>query len=487
MRAKLNCLFVAKISELKSKLGKHGVTVRLLMFSVIAICGTSFATSLVLKTSWKGLAFQFLLILVVSLGIIFVYLRELFVKPIGEAIEVTRQIGSGKLDKRIKVRRHDEIGRLSTSINQMTDMLDQRLTEVSLLSQISQESTLSQNTDSVLSLILDKAVTLQKADAGSIMLVDKKNGDLVVKAAKNLGPEVTNKTRISVGQGIAGWVAKEGRPIVVIDGVGSNTEFKGPAKVKNAVSLPIMLDEKAVGVLNLSHKDGSKGKKFSPSDLDFLMTLANHAAAAINNAQLFEELRGNYFSTIQALATAIDAKDPYTHGHSARVAEYAIAAAKELDMTMAQMESIQASAYLHDIGKIGIPGPILTKPGKLTDEEYEIIKTHPLISARILSPVNFNGDVLETVRHHHERVDGQGYPDRLTADNIIVEARILAVADSFDAMISIRPYRPPRTIADAKMELIRCSGTQFDKDIVRAFIKAVNKRQSSESELKIIV
>lgn len=99
MRAKLNCLFMAKISELKSKLGKHGVTVRLLMFSVIAICGTSFATSLALKTSWEGLAFQFLLILVVSLGIIFVYLRELFVKPIGEAIEVTRQIGSGKLDQ----------------------------------------------------------------------------------------------------------------------------------------------------------------------------------------------------------------------------------------------------------------------------------------------------------------------------------------------------------------------------------------------------
>jgi len=472
---------MTSLKQIKTRLAQHGVTIRILFGSGLATTGTVAVVIAADHFGWRHYSIPLSAAMVLTMVIMFLSLKRRFIEPLSHVMQVTDKIGTGLLDERITIHRLDEIGRLSISINAMTDMLEQRLNEVSLLNQISRESTLSQNLSKVLGLILDKAVNMQQADAGSIMLVDKRSGDLIIKAAKNLNPDVRGETRIPVGQGIAGWVAKEGRPIVLIDGVGNDNDFPGSRKVQNAVSLPILLDEQAVGVLNLSYKDGSSGRKFSPSDLDFLTTLANHAAAAINNAQLFEELRGNYFSTIQALAAAIDAKDPYTHGHSARVAEYAIAAAKELDMTMAEMEVIQAAAYLHDVGKIGIPEPILTKPGKLTDEEYEIIKTHPEISARIISPVNFQGEVVSIVRHHHERVDGHGYPDMVRGDKIPLEARILAVADSFDAMISVRPYRPPRSLEDAKMELIRCSGTQFDKEIVRAFIKAVNKTQLPDS------
>lgn len=478
---------MTSLRQIRARLEQHGVTIRILFFSGSAVTATAAVVISADRFGWRHYSLSLTAAMSIALVAMFIYLRERFIKPLNAVIKVTNDIGAGRLEQRIAVYRSDEIGRLGLSINQMTEMLEQRLDEVSLLNQISRESTLSQNLGKVLSLILDKAVNMQQADAGSIMLVDKKSGDLLIKAAQNLNPDVTGETRVPVGQGIAGWVAKEGRPIVLIDGIGEDSGFPGARKVQNAVSLPILLDEQVVGVLNLSYKDGAKGRKFSPTDLDFLTTLANHAAASINNAQLFEELRGNYFSTIQALAAAIDAKDPYTHGHSARVAEYAIAAAKELDMTMGEMEVIQAAAYLHDVGKIGIPEPILTKPGKLTDAEYEIIKTHPEISARIISPVNFQGEVVSIVRHHHERIDGHGYPDMVRGDKIPIEARILAVADSFDAMISVRPYRPPRSLEDAKMELIRCSGTQFDKEIVRAFIKAVNKTQLPDSGTRTLV
>lgn len=471
------------LTKIKTGFIEYGITIRVLALSGVAILATSGVLFAAHTSGWE-LGIPFLLATAVSILVFYVFFRTLFLKRISDVIKTTDEIGGGALDRRITVHRPDEIGRLSWSINHMTEMLEQRLTEVSLLNQISRESTLSQNLTKVLSIILEKAVSSQKADAGSIMLVDKKTGDLLIKATTNPEARLIGEKRVPAGYGIAGWVAKEGRPIVLIDGIGSDRDFPEAKQVQNAVSLPILLDKRVVGVLNLSYKDSAHDKKFSPADLDFLTTLANHAAAAIHNAQLFEELRGNYFSTIQALAAAIDAKDPYTHGHSARVAEYAIAAAKELKMTMAQMELIQAAAYLHDVGKIGIPEPILTKPGKLTDEEYEIIKTHPEISARILSPVNFNGDVIPIVRGHHERYDGHGYPDHVKGPSIPFEARLLAVADSFDAMTSVRPYRPPRTVDDAKNELLRCAGSQFDRDIVEAFIKAVEKTQIRETSIK---
>lgn len=402
-----------------------------------------------------------------TLVFLFISLKIFLAKPIKEVIEVAEKISAGQLNKRINIKREDEIGRLSLTINKLTDSLQSRIKEISLVNQITQESTLSQNLSKVLNLILNCAVDTH-VDTGSIMLLDR-NHDLVVRAASN---ENLIGKRIKFGQGIAGWVAKEKKPLVLIDGIDDPRFSKShQERVKDSVSVPIMLGTKVVGVLNLTAT--RKKHHFTSRDLEFLTTLANQAAGAIYNAQIFEELRNNYFSTIQALAEAIDAKDPYTHGHSARVAEYAVMMAKEAGMTLEEMESLQTAAYLHDIGKIGIPEAILTKPGCLSREEYQIIRTHPEIGARILAPVNFKGDVVPIVRHHHERVDGDGYPDRLKGRRIPYEARILAVADSFDAMTSLRAYRPPRDFESAKAELKRCAGEQFDKEVVNLFLKAI--------------
>lgn len=462
-----------------------GVTLRIMLFCALALLLVSYALDYLQDLTLRDTLFFIVAIVAAILGLLFLYLRHIFIKPIKQIIKATAKTSQGSMGHRISLKRGDEIGVMVDSINQMTDSLEQRLGQLSHLNEISREATRHLDLKKVLSLILDKAVEIEKADSGSIMLMDDKGEELRVKACFNMDEEIARVTKVRVGEGIAGWVAKEAKPLLLINGV----TFSGTRDLKDAVSIPIMLEDKVVGVLNLNNKADAK-HSFSQNDLEFLTTLANQASSFIHNAQLFERLRHNYFSIIQALAAAIDAKDPYTHGHSARVAEYAMATATVMGLPTATVETIQAAGYLHDVGKIGIPELILTKPGKLTDEEFAIIKTHPEISARILSPVTFNGEVATMVRYHHERYDGSGYPDGVKGQNIPLEARILAVADSFDAMTSDRPYRPALDYSVAKQELVKCSGTQFDPEVAAKFIEAVEqsfvvKQEMMEAEAEL--
>jgi putative nucleotidyltransferase with HDIG domain len=196
--------------------------------------------------------------------------------------------------------------------------------------------------------------------------------------------------------------------------------------------------------------------------------------------QKHAELRLAYVSTVRALAEAIDAKDPYTRGHSERVGVYASRIARVLDCEREFIERIYLAGLLHDIGKIGIPDAIITKPDRLTPEEYDEIKRHPEIGARILEPVTFLADVVPCVRHHHEWYDGSsgGYPDRLRADQIPFPSRIILVADTVEAMTSDRPYRKALPVDRVIEELRVFSGTQFDPVAVEAFLSVFeNERE----------
>jgi putative two-component system response regulator len=188
-------------------------------------------------------------------------------------------------------------------------------------------------------------------------------------------------------------------------------------------------------------------------------------------ARRLEEL---FLASIQSLAEALEVKDPYTRGHSIRVSHYSVVIAKELGLDGEMLRQVELGGHVHDIGKIGVREDVLNKPGKLTDEEYEHIMTHPVVGWRILAPLL--GDVpvaLNIVRSHHERFDGRGVPDKLVGSSIPLEARIAAAADSFDAMTSDRPYRPDGLCVDeAVKEILRCSGSQFDPEIVAAFMSA---------------
>ena len=173
---------------------------------------------------------------------------------------------------------------------------------------------------------------------------------------------------------------------------------------------------------------------------------------------------------LTALSSAIEARDPYTRGHSARVTTLAEAVARWLGWTEARIETLRIGGALHDIGKLTVPGRILSKPGPLTEEELESIRMHPEAGARLIEPIQAVRHALPYVLHHHERWDGAGYPHRLQGDAIPVEARVLAVADAFDAMTSDRPYRQALSEQHALVELERCSGNQFDPDLTQAFL-----------------
>ncbi len=191
-------------------------------------------------------------------------------------------------------------------------------------------------------------------------------------------------------------------------------------------------------------------------------------------ARRLEEL---FLASIQSLAEALEVKDPYTRGHSIRVSEYCVVIARELGLDVGMQRQLGLGGHVHDIGKIGVREEVLNKPGKLTDAEYEHIMSHPVVGWRILAPLlSEMPAALNIVRSHHERFDGRGVPDRLTGDEIPLEARIAAAADAFDAMTSDRPYRPDGlSVADAVSEIVRCNGSQFEPNVVAALVRAADR------------
>lgn len=199
--------------------------------------------------------------------------------------------------------------------------------------------------------------------------------------------------------------------------------------------------------------------------------------------ETYEKLENAYMESIETLRQTVDAKDTYTRGHSDRVSEYACLLGKELNLNEDAMKTLKVGGLFHDIGKIGVPDSILLKPGKLTDEEYSEIKNHPTIGAHILSTATIFKDLLPIVKHHHERYDGKGYPSQLQGENIPYLARITAIADTFDAMTSRRPYRNALELEFVITEFEKCSGTQFDPNLAPVWIDILKNKFNEIKEI----
>lgn len=198
--------------------------------------------------------------------------------------------------------------------------------------------------------------------------------------------------------------------------------------------------------------------------------------SAKNLTRLYEDLRLTYLRTVKSLAQAIEARDSYTHSHSQKVSEHAVVIANEMGLSAKETEVIREACELHDLGKIGIQDSILTKASALTAQEWDEIKKHPVIGAQILAPLAFLSNVVDLVRQHHEHYDGSGYPDGYLGENILLGARIIHLADAYDAMCSARAYKKePLTKEEAIAEIKRGSGKQFDPKVVDAFLKVVDK------------
>ena len=236
------------------------------------------------------------------------------------------------------------------------------------------------------------------------------------------------------------------------------------------LGVPLRIGERTIGSFEVARGDTNG---FTEEERRLIETLASQAAIAIENARLFENTQRTYFETIRSLAQALEARDSYTKGHSERVMRYSVATSEAMGIGEDERRLICHAALLHDIGKIGIADAVLNKTGVLSPEDRDVIEHHPIWGDSIIGPIRMLDRVQTLVRHHHERFDGTGYPDKLSGHDIPLGARVIAVADAFDAMTSNRPYRAALPLATALLEIKRGAGTQFDPDVVEAFLEVL--------------
>jgi putative nucleotidyltransferase with HDIG domain len=308
------------------------------------------------------------------------------------------------------------------------------------------------------------------------MLIDESTGDLVIRASHGLPTGITFAARRKPGDGVSGLVVKRRKPLIITDGRHSDAEVSKVLNQQNmpasSMSVPLIGRDKTFGVLNVSK---FSGPPFTTSDLQIVQIMASQVVSALENAALYEDLRASYFRTVQALVAAVEAKDPYTRWHSTNVAKYAVAVARDIGMNPTQLEEIHIAAILHDVGKIGISERIISKPDRLNTEEFGVMKDHPAHGIRILEPIGFSAAIIDAIYQHHERFDGRGYPQGLAGDQICLQARILTVADTIDAMVSERPYRGIISGAEVIEELERESSRQFDPTVAASAKRLIEK------------
>jgi HD-GYP domain-containing protein (c-di-GMP phosphodiesterase class II) len=353
--------------------------------------------------------------------------------------------------------------------------IEEKVKRLALLSQLSQILNSTLDPKVIRRRAMEAATRLMKAEVGSLLLVHEEKRYLYFEVALGEREEDIKTISLNFGEGIAGWVAQHGEPLIVNSPEKDRRFFKGvdkrlEFKTRNIICVPVKVKEKTIGVLEAINKKG-KGR-FNKEDLSLLTSLADQVAIALDNSRLYQELEEMFFQTAESLADAIEKRDSHTGGHTQRVTFYSQAIAKYLRLTPTERKWLKITSVLHDIGKIGIEDDILKKPKPLSPEEFHIIKRHSNMGVEIIEHIRQLREIIPGVKYHHEQVDGKGYPDGLRGEDIPILAKIVAVADTYDAMTTDRPYRKAKDKKMAIDELKRCSGTQLDKEVVEAFIQA---------------
>jgi putative nucleotidyltransferase with HDIG domain len=357
------------------------------------------------------------------------------------------------------------------------EQLEHRVRELSALFDMSKMVTASLRIEDVLAFVVSAAAQAAHAEGCYLFLWDEREKRLALRASQGFLAGEVGRLKYRLGEGLAGWVFLEGRTVNVPDLAADprwkrNPEHEAPLPAGRAIGaliVPLVVGDKVLGVLGVVNKTGAPA--FTPNDELLLPALAGQVAIAIENARLYGDVRSLSIAAIRSLATAIDARDPYTRSHSADVTRLAVQLARELGWSGADLEILEFAALLHDVGKIAVPDAILRKIEPLTSDEWNVIRLHPYYSAQIVKPVEPLQRIIPWLYHHQERWDGTGYPDGLKGEAIPLAARIIAVADAFNAMTTDRPYRKARSVAEALEEIDHCAGRQFDPMIAKVFLK----------------
>jgi len=307
---------------------------------------------------------------------------------------------------------------------------------------------------------------------------DAQDKEMKIISVFGLGTQVQKEPFVNPDTVLAEEVARTQQP-VLISNTRKDEKFSlyAEAGIHSAMCAPLILKDQVKGTATLYDKISTDKSTtaFIEDDLKLLTILASQATIALENETLFGEVEQIFLSSIKSLAEAIDAKDPYTHGHSERVTADVSAIARELKLSEAEKKDLMIVAILHDVGKIGVKEVLLQKPAPLTSKEKELFNKHSEIGSKIMSPIKELEGLMPAIRHHHESYDGKGYPDGLKAKKIPLYSRIIAVADTFDAMTSDRPYRKALSDRAAREEINKLSGIQFDPQVVEAFNRAYQK------------
>jgi response regulator RpfG family c-di-GMP phosphodiesterase len=329
-----------------------------------------------------------------------------------------------------------------------------KIKELSILYAISEAFQDITDTEVTLQRLAQLALEIVGAHSSSFTILDCESYSTPVKTVNAGNEEYLREVRSAIDDRTLDQVIKERKPIL----------FNDP---QSGIIIPVFIKNELLGLLSIWEKQ--QHLPFTEEEVLLLLTLCRKAALSLENQFLYESLYQSLLETLKALVTTLEARDPYTRAHSQRVSLYATALAAKMGCSKEEQDIVTIAGFLHDIGKVGICDAILLKAAPLTSAEYEIIKTHPIIGEQIVQHLGYFSRERSIIRHHHEWWNGQGYPDGLMQHQIPFLARVLSVADAFDAITSNRPYRAGRSFKEALEELDYWAGIQFDVGAVRAF------------------
>jgi HD-GYP domain-containing protein (c-di-GMP phosphodiesterase class II) len=373
----------------------------------------------------------------------------------------------------------------------MAEILQQQEKQLKVLQKISQLMVCKLSLPAVLRAIVDLVVEATGGDACLIYLIE--SNEMVLYASNISHPSEIGRLRLKMGEGLTGWVAKERRMVAIPTEASLDPRFRRfhtlPEDTFNAfLSTPIISRDEIVGVINVQH---CQPHAHTDAEIEMLHTVGEQVGCAIVLARLADEVKESQahldqatLEFVETMSQALDARDPYTAGHSDRVSANSTVIAEKMGLSPREIEIIRIGAKLHDIGKIGIPDAVLQKPGRLTSEELLLIRLHPQIGRKILEKVGRFHDYLPIVELHHEDYDGGGYPYGLKGDAVPIGVRIVHLVDVYDAITSNRAYRAAMPEGRVLEILTGGAGTIFDPVIVEVFLTILKERKILQEFLK---
>jgi putative nucleotidyltransferase with HDIG domain len=360
-----------------------------------------------------------------------------------------------------------------------------RLKETVFLFNVSEAIASAVTSESLHNVIMMSALSQSRSTRAAMCVFDESKRVLSVAAI--LGAELARPIRPNyAGYPAVDFIMQNRKPLLLYKGkehplAGELDVLEYKPSVfaeifpfeKEMVLFPLMIQDTPLGLILISKREAEEG--FTRSDVQLLSIIANQASVALHNSRLMKDLERGYLNTLLSLNLVLEAKHPYTRGHTQRVTRYSLMVAKEMKLGEEELKIIRDGATLHDIGKVGVSETILNKKEMLTKEEMDQVRRHPIIGDEIIAPIGFLAHTRPIIRHHHERIDGKGWPDGVDGRNLPQVVRLVSVTDAFDAMTSMRAYRQPLSYDRICEEMVRNSGTQFDSDVVDVLLRLLRE------------